>query len=398
MRTLFCHADVVFPDEVKPDTDVLIEDGKIVEIGKGIRCDSAQKTDVTGLYLMPGFIETHAHGAGGADFMDGTVEAFNQAGDTLCRHGATTVVPTTVAISEEELFSFFTLYRLANAAPHMANYAGIHLEGPFISLKYKGAQPPSSVRAPSKREVDRILDEAGDIVSILTMAPELEGTEYAAKRFTERGIRLSVGHSDAIAAEVFRAYEMGFCYVTHLYCSTPGVRKINQVVYAGIPEAALLIDDMSVELIGDGKHIPKEVMQMVIKVKGVDHVTLITDAMRAAGTDVGESYLGKISPENRVIVEDGVAKLPDRSSFAGSIATMDRVLQNSVLNYKISLTDAVKMISTVPARKFGLSKKGIIKIGNDADLVLTDRNLNVQEVVVGGTSILLQGRSGSCLM
>ena len=209
---------------------------------------------------------------------------------------------------------------------------------------------------------------------------------------------MSVGHSDAIAAEVFRAYEMGFCYVTHLYCSTPGVRKINQVVYAGIPEAALLIDDMSVELIGDGKHIPKEVMQMVIKVKGVDHVTLITDAMRAAGTDVGESYLGKISPENRVIVEDGVAKLPDRSSFAGSIATMDRVLQNSVLNYKISLTDAVKMISTVPARKFGLSKKGIIKIGNDADLVLTDRNLNVQEVVVGGTSILLQGRSGSCLM
>lgn len=388
MRTLYCHADVVLPDAVKTDTDVLTENGTIVRIGTNLTCENAKKVDAKDHYLMPGFIESHVHGAGGADFMDGTVDAFNHAGDTLCRHGATTIMPTTVAVGETEMFDFFDLYRKSIVAPHLANYAGIHLEGPFISLKYKGAQPPSTVRSPSKREIDRILDEAGDIVTRLTMAPELDGMEYAAKRFSDRGIQMSIGHSDAIAADVFRAWDMGFDHVTHLYCSTPGVRKINQLIYAGIPEAALLIDEMTVDLIGDGRHIPKELMQMVIKVKGVDHVILITDAMRAAGTEVKESYLGKVSPESRVIVEDGVAKLPDRSSYAGSIATMDKVLQNAVLNYGISLTDAVKMIATVPAQKFALSGKGKIETGYDADLVLTDKNLNIREVVVKGKNIL----------
>lgn len=387
MRTLYCHADVVTPDAVMPDTDVLTENGAIVRIGSNLTCGDAERIEAKGQYLMPGFIETHAHGAGGADFMDGTADVFNHVGDTLCRHGATTIMPTTVAVGEAEMFDFFGLYRRAIAAPHLANYAGIHLEGPFISLKYKGAQPPSTVRSPSQREVDRILDEAGDIVARLTMAPELDGMEYAAKRFSDRGIQLSIGHSDAIAADVFRARDMGFDHVTHLYCSTPGVRKINQLIYAGIPEAALLIDDMTVDLIGDGRHIPKELMQMVIKVKGVDHVILITDAMRAAGTNAKESYLGKVSPESRVIVEDGVAKLPDRSSYAGSIATMDKVLQNAVRRYGIALTDAVRMISSVPAKKFGLSKKGRIGVGYDADLVLTDKDLNICEVMVRGKRI-----------
>lgn len=387
MKTLYRHADVVLPNAVSADTDVLEENGGILAIGADLTCEDARVIDARERYLMPGFIETHAHGAGGADFMDGTAEAFNLAGDTLCRHGATTIMPTTVAVGETELFDFFGLYRQANAVPHLANYAGIHLEGPFISLKYKGAQPPSTVRSPSKREVDRILDEAGDIVTALTMAPELDGMEYAAKRFSERGIQLSIGHSDAVASDVFRARDMGFDHVTHLYCSTPGVRKIDQIVYAGIPEAALLIDDMTVDLIGDGRHIPKELMQMVIKVKGVDRVILITDAMRAAGTDAKESYLGKMSAESRVIVEDGVAKLPDRSSYAGSIATMDKVLRNAVLAYGIPLTDAVSMISTVPARKLGLSKKGRIEVGCDADLVLMDKDLNICRVVVGGKSI-----------
>lgn len=388
MRKLYSHVDAVLPSGVLPGADVLTDGGKIVAIGKNLDCAPDEKLEAEGCYLMPGFVETHAHGAGGCDFMDTSVEAFTKAADTHCRHGVTTIFPTTVATGEAELFAFFDLYRRAAATPHLANYAGIHLEGPFISMKFRGAQPPSVVRSPEAREVDRILDEAGDIVARITMAPELEGVPYAAKRFSDRGIRLAIGHSDAIASDVFRAFDMGFDHVTHLYCSTPGVRKIDQIRYAGIPEAAMLLDDMTVDLIGDGRHIPKELMQMVIRFKGADRVFLITDAMRAAGTDVQESYLGPICPENRVIVEDGVAKLPDRTSYAGSIATMDQVLRNAVLNYGIPLTDAVRMISTVPASRSGLEKKGKIAIGCDADLVLTDRDLRICEVAVNGKTVV----------
>ena len=181
---------------------------------------------------------------------------------------------------------------------------------------------------------------------------------------------------------------MGFNHVTHLYSNTPGIRKINQTVYAGIPEAVYLTDGISVELIGDGKHVPKEAMQMVLKLKGAENVSLVTDAMRAAGQNVTESYLGKICPEARVIVEDGVAKLPDRTFYAGSIATSEIAFRNAVMNYDIPITDVTTMMSAAPAKFLGIGdKKGSIKVGYDADLVITDLSCNVENVIVGGRQV-----------
>lgn len=389
-KLIIKNAEVVLSDKILHNTDVAVVDGKIAEIGQiSVPADSdCEIFDATGKYLLAGFIEMHVHGGGGYDFMDGSVEAFINIVDNHCYHGTTSIVPTTIACSEEEMFTLFDIYRQAAGKVKTANLLGVHLEGPFISPAMKGAQPEAYVRCPSKREIDRIVDEAGDIVAICSMAPEIDGIEYAAKKLKDNGVALSIAHSNAIAADVFKAYEMGFDHVTHLYSNTPGIRKINQTVYAGIPEAVYLTDGISVELIGDGKHVPKEAMQMVLKLKGADKVSLVTDAMRAAGTDVTESYLGKICPEARVIVEDGVAKLPDRTFYAGSIATSEIAFRNAVMNYDIPITDVTVMMSAAPAKYLGIGdRKGSIKIGYDADLVITDLSCNVENVFVGGRKV-----------
>lgn len=389
-KLIIKNAEVVLSDKVLHNTDVAVVDGKIAEIGKIVLPEGSDFDvfDATGKYLVAGFIEMHVHGGGGFDFMDGSVDAFINIVDNHCMHGTTSIVPTTIACSEEEMFTLFDTYRKAAGKVKTANLLGVHLEGPFISPAMKGAQPEAYVRTPSKREIDKIVSEAGDIVAICSMAPEIEGIEYAAKKLKDNGVALSIAHSNAIAADVFKAYDMGFDHVTHLYSNTPGIRKINQIVYAGIPEAVYLIDGMTVELIGDGKHVPKEAMQMVLKLKGAEKVSLVTDAMRAAGQNVTESYLGKICPEARVIVEDGVAKLPDRTFYAGSIATSEIAFRNAVMNYEIPITSASTMMSAAPAKFLGIGdRKGSIKVGYDADLVVTDLSCNVENVFVGGRQV-----------
>ena len=174
--------------------------------------------------------------------------------------------------------------------------------------------------------------------------------------------------------------------MTHLYSNTPSVRKINQVVYAGLLEAAYLYD-FDIELIGDGHHVAKEVLQLALKLKGADRINMTSDAMRAAGTNADESWLGEILPENRVIIEDGVAKLPDRSFFAGSIATGDVMLKWAVNTCGINICDASKMLSKTPARVIGESRKGVIRRGADADIIFADRNLDIKRVFTGGREI-----------
>ncbi len=204
---------------------------------------------------------------------------------------------------------------------------------------------------------------------------------------SKNGIQMVLGHSDATSDIALAAFENSFSHVTHLYSATPSVRKLNQVLKAGVIEAAYLNDNVSVELIADGKHAAVDALKLAVKIKGIDKVALVTDALRPAGTDVSESWLGEKIPENRIIIEDGVAKLPDRSSFAGSIATTAMLLERGVNHYGFSVADTVYMLSKTPAEIVGLSHKGKIEDNFDADIVIFDNNLDIKSVIIGGETV-----------
>ncbi len=384
MKKYIINGEIVLPEKTEKAVLVL-ENGVISDIVESTDIPAdAEVIDAKGGIVLAGFIDTHVHGGGGYDFMDGTEEAFEKALKAHMEHGTTSVMPTTVSCSFDSLFKVFDIYREVKNKKNWANLLGLNLEGPFISMQSKGAQNPLYIKNPTKEETDLLFEKGADVIARISCAPEIEGADYLAKKCRENGIWLSVAHSNAVCEEVLDAYEKGFNHVTHMYSGTTTFRKVGQIVHVGIVEAAYLIDDMEVELIGDGKHVPKELIRMVLKIKGDEKFSLVTDAMRAAGTNDKTSYLGEKKPENLVIVEEGVAKLPDRSSYAGSVATMDKVFKNAVVNAGLSLCTASKLVSANPARLSGADRKGVIKKGMDADIVIMDRDYNVECVIVEG--------------
>lgn len=363
--------------------DVLIRGHEIVDDDfSGELPVGCEVLDAGGQYVSPGFIDIHVHGGAGYDIMDCTEEAFCEIAKIHLKNGATTIVPTAVSADMESTFRMIEVCK--KAAEKCPSIYGLHLEGPYISVNQKGAHKEKYLHAPTAEETKRLLEVGKGIVRRITAACELPNMKEFAQTMKENGIALSLGHSDATADIALEAFDWGFSHVTHLYSATPSVRKINQVVLAGVIEAAYLNDDVTVELIADGKHAAVHALQLAVKIKGADHIALVTDGLRPAGTDVTESYLGEKLPENRVIIEDGVAKVPDRSTFAGSIATAGMVLKKGVTHYGLSLTDTVKMLSETPAKILGIDKLGKIQTGYVADLVLFDETYHISKVIKNG--------------
>ena len=383
MRRIFENGRIVLPGGVAQGVRLLAEGDRILDPAFRGERPEGDGVDLEGGWLLPGFIDLHLHGGDGADFMDGSPEAFRRACKVHCCHGTTSLCPTTVACSKEELFRLFDVCR--ETGDTGADILGLHLEGPYISQEFRGAQPERFVRDPDPQEVDEILERADGLIARWSSAPELPGMEALAEKLRKRGILCAVAHSAATCEDVEAAFGWGFTHITHLYSSIPSVRKLNQRVHAGVIEAAYLLDDMTVELIGDGRHVPKELMQTVVKLKGPDRVALITDAMRAAGSSVTESFLGSPADGNRVIIEDGVAKLPDRSFFAGSIATADHVFRNAVTEYGFPPETVSRMMSGTPAKILGrYGELGSLSAGKRTDLVVMDRDFQVRQVYVRG--------------
>lgn len=380
--TVYKNANIVFEDKVEFGS-LAVENGKI--IGFNIEDKNSEIIDVDGGYVIPGFIDIHVHGGGGADFMDGNVRAFEKALKTHLSHGTTTIYPTTMSSPFLEILDTFKVYREVIKRNNVKiNLGGLHLEGPFLSPKMCGAQRLDLIIQPMDETIQS-LKENSDIIARITCAPEVDNVIDMAKKLIPCGISFSMGHTNATYEQAEDAVKHGFSSITHLYSATSGFHKVNQKVHIGVTQAGLGVEELYVELIGDGCHVPKELLRLVSKIRGFDKVCIVTDAMRAAGTNVTESYLGKICPENRVIIDDGVAKLPDKSFFAGSIGTMDRALNFAVKTAEISICDAVKMLSLTPAKLMNISDhKGSIEIGKDADLVVCDKDLSVKSVYVKG--------------
>src|SRR5690606_26141104 len=219
-------------------------------------------------------------------------------------------------------------------------------------------------------------------------APELPGALEFGRYLRSRGVLAAVAHTDAIYEDVVAAVENGYTLATHLYSGMSGVTRRECFRYAGVIEAAYLLDEMDVEIIADGIHLPAPLLRMVHKFKGAHRTALITDAMRGAGMPPGESVLGNKDTGLKVIIEDGVAKLPDRSSFAGSVATANRLVRNVVKLAGVSLPEAIQMITATPARIMGIyDRKGSLTIGKDADMVIFDEKFTVKTTIVNGAAV-----------
>ncbi len=388
MRQKLTNGTILTPFRAIKNGTIVIENGQIIGVHEGNEeVPDAIEIDAKGQYIAPGFIDIHVHGGGGFDFMDGTEEAFLKIAELHAQYGTTSLVPTTLTAEKEDLLQTLDVYENANRQNTKgANFLGIHLEGPYFALSQRGAQDPRYIRNPDPAEYEEILSRSSSIVR-WSAAPELEGAIAFGQRLRQKGILAAIAHTDAFYDDVLSAYENGYSLVTHLYSAMSGVTRKNAFRYAGVIESAFLLD-LDVEIIGDGIHLPAPLLKLIYKIKGADRTALITDAMRGAGMPEGESTLGSLKNGLKVIIEDGVAKMPDRTSFAGSVATFDRLVRNMVTLANVSLLEAVRMASTTPARIMGVDhRKGVLAKGKDADIVIFDKDINVSRTMVGGTVV-----------
>ncbi len=342
-----------------------------------------EEYDLRGLYVSAGFIDIHTHGGGGNAFECSVDDIVNGCEFHLA-HGTTTISPT---ISAAPLASMAESVK--NVAKAMqdkrvrATIIGAHLEGPYLSAKQAGAQCPDFITPPQEGEYLPLLEEYGDAIARWSYAPENdEGAAFAAA-LRKYDVVASAGHTDAIYDEMKPAIEQGCSLITHLYSCTSTITRDHGFRRLGVIETAFLRDDIYVEIICDGKHLPPDLIRLIYRIKGADKIALITDSLALAGTSQTQGRMQNTD----FIIEDGVCKLLDRSAFAGSIATADRLVRVAVQEADIPLVDAIKMITKTPATIMGLTKKGALAGGMDADMVVFDDNINVCGVFSMGEKI-----------
>ena len=383
------NGKIITPAKIISGGTVLVSNGIITAVSEGnLDAPEATLIDAGGKYISPGFIDIHIHGGGGHDFMDNTVEAFLGIANIHAQYGTTAMFPTTLTSSKEDLLETLRVYEIADGQNiNGSQFMGMHLEGPYFAINQRGAQDPRYIRDPDPEEYKEILARTS-VIKRWSAAPELKGAIEFGKYVTSKGVLAAIAHTDAIYEEALEAFENGYTLVTHLYSAMLGVTRRNAYRYAGVIEAAYLIDGMDVEIIADGIHLPSPLLKLVYKIKGAKKTALITDAMRAAGMPSGDSVLGSLKSGLKVIVEDGVAKLPDRSSFAGSIATANLLVRNMIKMADAPFLEAVEMATLTPATIMNIAdRKGSIEAGKDADLVIFDADINIEKTIIKGKVI-----------
>lgn len=369
--------------------DIRIRNGKIVEIGENLCPETGEEIyDANGKYVTAGFVDIHTHGGYGADFMDCTDDAFEKALAFHLDNGTTTVVPTSCTAPKEQIVGFLRFakaYMQKGAKGRSAAVAGVHLEGPYLSVKNRGAQKLEELAEPKKDDYSYMLDYA-DIIKTVTISPELDGADEMAKRLTEKGILVSGGHDDGIYPEFMPAIENGMKHVTHIYCAMSELRFKDGVRNVGLREYALIDDNLTAEMIADNKHIPPELAKMIIRAKGADKVCVVSDSLRCAGMpNDGALYrLGSGETAQLVRVNDGVATLADGSRFAGSITCVRQMVKN-LIDAGVPIFDAVRMGTLTPASIIGEEKNvGSLEVGKRADVCVLDEKFAVKKVFISG--------------
>ncbi|MBQ2719748.1 MAG: N-acetylglucosamine-6-phosphate deacetylase [Clostridia bacterium] len=360
-------------------TNIYIDGGRIACLSEAdLPADTV--IDARGRYVAPGFIDTHVHGGGGVDFM-GTADDYRRAAALHLAHGTTTLLPTTMAASfDATLRAIKTFQEVAPEAggklPHMP---GMHLEGPYFSLAQAGAQPPAYIYPPRPQEYRELLAAADGAILKWSFAPEHEGSLEFCDTLVKAGVFPSIGHTDATYEDVLRAHEHGARCMTHFYSAMSSITRRSGFRVLGAIEAGYLLDEMWIEIIGDGCHLPEPLLKMICKLKDNRRIMTVTDA-------IAEAFLpeGVELPGSGHVIEGGVAKMADRVCFAGSIASTDRIVRTMVKVAGCDLPTAVRMMTKNPAEFLGLRGKGSLLAGYDADLVFFDDSITVDTVMLGG--------------
>lgn len=379
------NGKVITPQGVDRQARLVLKAGRIVEITReqgGI--EGAQTIDAQGAYVAPGCIDTHLHGGDGHDFTEATPEAFRAIAYAHATQGVTTLYPT-LAVAPTAVFrqAIKACEAVVSQPYEGARIEGLHLEGNYINPLLKGGQDERFIQLPDPAEYQELL-ESTRLIKRWTAAPELPGALEFARYAHSKGVLVSLGHTAADYPTVKRAYEAGFTHATHFYNAMSGVHKKREYKHEGTIESVYLVPEMTVELVADGIHVPPAILRLVSAFKGIDRISLISDAMAAAAC-LRPKHL-RLDP--RMIVEDGVCKLADRSALTGSIASGIRLIQVMAEKAEIPVADCVRMAATNPARLMGIDdRKGSIERGKDADLILFDENFRLQSVWIGGKQL-----------
>lgn len=381
MLTQIINGHILTPQGWLKDGSVLISDGKILEVtNSDLAVIGATVIDAKGMYIVPGFISMHVHGGGGHDFTEGSKEAFTKAISAHLKHGATSIFPTLSSSTFDTIRQAVTTCEELMQQPGSV-IQGLHIEGPYLNPKMAGAQWEGLLKDPDPEEYKPLL-ESTQCIKRWDISPELPGAHEFAQYATSRGILTAVTHTEAEYDEIKAAYAAGFTHAAHFYNAMPGFHKRREYKYEGTVESVYLTDGMTVEVIADGSHLPATILKLVYKLKGVEKTCLVTDALKYA------AYQGEPIVDPRYVIENGVCKLADHSSLAGSLASMDTLIQTMVKKAGIPLADAVRMASETPATIIGINdKKGSLQKGKDADIVILDNQINVRCVFSNGVIV-----------
>ncbi len=396
---MILHGKLVLKENVA-DGYLCIRDGRIADVS--VVCppseDNEKVLEFGQSYILPGFVDTHTHGSGGYDFMDGSAEDIIGAARSHAKYGTTTCLPTALTSSDDEMVQFL---KNLNAVHDMqtagkltgcAKMPGTHLEGPYFDMVEKGAQDPRYIRDPEPSHYNMLLEAGNGLIRRWSVAPERPGAMEFIDDMVKAGVEVSAAHTAATYDEVSKAFDHGLNLLTHFYSGMSTISRRGGFRVLGAVESGYLIDGMNIELICDGSHLPPELLRMIFKLKSHDRIIACSDSMRGAGMPDGPSILGPKNNGTACIIEDGIAKMPDRTCFAGSVATGDRLARTLHCILGLGMDEVSRILCLQPARLVGLdSEIGSLEVGKAADILVCDDKINIEEVFIDGVAL---GKAG----
>lgn len=384
MLTCIINAQILSPLE-KKNAIVVVDGNKIAGVHDRLDITPHMKViDAKGCFLSPGFIDIHVHGGGGYGVMGCDPDEIVKMCEAHAKYGTTSILPTTLAAPISHLKEAIKAVKAAQEKCTQSNILGIHLEGPFLSINQKGAQSEDNILTPAQCDYIELLD-SWDGIKMMGAAPEVDGCLELGRELGKRNIVASIAHSDATYDEILKAIEYGYSDVTHIYSGCSSVIRKNSYRIAGVVEAGLLQDELTVQVIADLKHLPVSLLKLIYKCKGSDKISLITDGLEYSASTLEEGTVYRQDNGIETVYEDGVMKLMDRQAFAGSVATCSKLVYNMYKFADVSLLEAVKMATLTPAKRIGVSNhKGMISPGYDADIVLFDDDVDMKMCMVSG--------------